>query len=217
MCLIRSKNCIRFLTCLTTNPITGQSAWQFPHFYILMAVALFLSGCSTRSIEKIQYLPTQNQHLHGLEHWRLKGRIAMSNASDSWSANIDWVHEKNKESIGLSGPLGQGSARIVLLPDLIVIDQGDGKVGYSTNIDSYIKQQLGFVVPVTALRFWVLGLPAPDRDFVRLEEGFEQLLWEVHFLSFIPVGNNLMPRKIIIKKKSAKLKLVVEQWIFNGN
>ncbi len=139
----------------------------------------------------------------------------MSNSRDSWSASIDWVHEENKESIDLSGPLGQGTVKIVLLPDLIVIDRGDGKAGYSTDIDSYIEQQLGFVVPVTVLRFWVLGLPAPDQEFVSLEDGFEQLFWKIHFLNFIQVGNNLMPRKIIVEKDLAKLKLVVDQWIFN--
>ncbi len=141
----------------------------------------------------------------------------MSNARDSWSASIDWVHKNNKETINLSGPLGQGAIKIVLLPGLIVIDRGDGKTGYSTHINSYIEQQLGFVVPVTVLRFWVLGLPSPEQQFVSLQDGFEQLLWKIRFLNFIPVGNTLMPRKIIVEKDSAKLKLVVDQWIFNEN
>ncbi len=139
----------------------------------------------------------------------------MSDARDSWSADIEWVHAINKESISLSGPLGQGAAKIVLLPGLIVIDRGDGKIGYSTDIDLYVEQQLGFVVPVTVLRFWVLGLPAPDQDYVRLKDGFEQSSWKIHFLNYISVGDVLMPRKIVIEKASAKLKLVVDQWVLN--
>jgi len=141
----------------------------------------------------------------------------MSNSRDSWSASIDWFHEKNMERIDLSGPLGQGAVKIVLLPGLIIIDRGDGKTGYSTDIETYIEQQLGFIVPVKVLRFWVLGLPAPKQKFVKLEDGFEQCLWKIHFINFIAVRNNLMPRKIIVEKDSAKLKLVIDQWIFNGN
>lgn len=175
-----------------------------------------LTACSVVPVnEEIKYSEIKNQHLYHLMQWHLLGRIAMTNEIDSWSAKIDWMHDANEDVLNLSGPLGQGAVRIVLHSDSIMIDQGDGQVGFSKNVDEYVKQQLGFFVPLVALRFWVLGLNQPDKSFVRLDDGFSQLSWNIHYHDYIQVGNDWMPRKISIKNNSAKLKLVVDQWIVN--
>lgn len=139
----------------------------------------------------------------------------MSNEIDSWSAKINWQHKAGKDVLNLSGPLGQGAVRIILHSDSIMIDQGDGQVGFSKNVDVYIKQQLGFFVPLSALRFWVLGLNEPDKPFVRFDDGFSQFSWNIRYHNYIQVGNDLMPRKISIENNSAKLKLVIDQWMLN--
>jgi outer membrane lipoprotein LolB len=181
-----------------------------------LAVASFFSGCSIIPVEhELKFSEVNNQHLSDLEQWQLLGRIAMSNEEDSWSANIDWRHEADKEVLNLSGPLGQGAARIVLRSDSIMIDQGNGQVGFSKNIDAYIKQQLGFFIPLSALRFWVIGLTEPDKPFVRFEEGFSQFSWNIQYHNYIQVGKERMPRKIKIKNNSAQLKLVIDQWVLN--
>ena len=139
----------------------------------------------------------------------------MTNEIDSWSATIDWLHEAGKDVLNISGPLGQGAARIVLLSDSIMIDQGDGQIGFSKNVDKYVKQQLGFFVPLSALRFWVVGLNEPDKPFVKFDDGFSQFSWNIQYHNYIQVGDDWMPRKISIKNKSAKLKLVIDQWKLN--
>ena len=184
---------------------------------VLFVSAIFsLTACSVAPIQQeIKYSEIKNQHLYNLLQWHLLGRIAMTNEVDSWSAKIDWLHETDKDVLNLSGPLGQGAVRIVLHSDSIMIDQGDGQVGFSKNVDEYVKQQLGFFVPLSALRFWVVGLNAPDMPFVSFEDGFLQFSWNIQYHNFIQVGNDWMPRKISIKNNSAKLKLVVDQWMLN--
>ena len=193
-----------------------QDRFRKYQLIFFLAVASFFSGCSVVPVEQqIKFSEVNNQHLSDLEQWQFLGRIAMSNEEDSWSANIDWRHETDKEVLNLSGPLGQGAARIVLRSDSIMIDQGDGQVGFSKNIDAYIKQQLGFLVPLSALRFWVIGLTEPDKPFVRFEEGFSQFSWNIQYHNYIQVGKEWMPRKIKIKNNSAQLKLVIDRWVLN--
>jgi outer membrane lipoprotein LolB len=193
-----------------------QDRFRIYQLIFFLAVASFFSGCSIIPVEhELKFSEVNNQHLSDLEQWQLLGRIAMSNEEDSWSANIDWRHEADKEVLNLSGPLGQGAARIVLRSDSIMIDQGNGQVGFSKNIDAYIKQQLGFLVPLSALRFWVIGLTEPDKPFVRFEEGFSQFSWNIQYHNYIQVGKEWMPRKIKIKNNSAQLKLVIDRWVLN--
>ena len=183
---------------------------------LFVSVIFSLTACSVTPVQKeIKYTEIDNQHLYDLLQWHLLGRIAMTNEVDSWSAKIDWEHDTDKDVLNLSGPLGQGAVRVVLYSDSIMIDQGDGQVGFSKNVDEYVKQQLGFFVPLSALRFWVVGLNEPDRPFVRFDNGFSQSSWKIQYHNFLQVGNDWMPRKISIKNNSAKLKLVVDQWTLN--
>jgi outer membrane lipoprotein LolB len=183
---------------------------------LFFGIFLFLTACAVVPPEQeIKYSEIRNQQLYDLLQWHLLGRIAMANDKDSWSAKIDWLHQVDKDVLNLSGPLGQGAVRIVLYPDSIMIDQGDGQVGFSKNVDQYIKQQLGFFVPLVALRFWVIGLNEPGKPFVSFDDGFSQFSWNIKYHNYIQVGDGWMPRKISIKNNSAKLKLMIDQWTIN--
>jgi outer membrane lipoprotein LolB len=183
---------------------------------LFLVVTSFVAGCSVAPVQQeIKHSRIQNQHLYDLKQWHLLGRMAITNKVDSWSAKIDWQHETDKDVLNLSGPLGQGAVRIVLRANSIMIDQGDGKVGFSKNVDKYIKQQIGFVVPLSALRFWVVGLTEPDRPFVRFDDGFSQFSWNIQYRDFMQADKEWMPGKISIKNDSAKLKLVIDQWVLN--
>ncbi len=183
---------------------------------LFLSVIFFLTACTVAPPQQeIKYSEIRNQQLYNLLQWHLLGRIAMTNETDSWSAKIDWLHDVDKDVLNLSGPLGQGAVRIVLHSDSIMIDQGDGQVGVSKNVDQYIKQQLGFFVPLVALRFWVVGLNEPDKPFVRLDDGFSQFSWNIKYHNYVQVGDDWMPLKISIKNNSAKLKLVIDQWTIN--
>ena len=183
---------------------------------LFLVVISFVTGCSVAPVQQeINYSEIQNQHLYDLKRWHLLGRMAITDKVDSWSAKIDWQHETDKDVLNLSGPLGQGAVRIVLRANSIMIDQGDGKVGFSKNVDKFIKQQIGFVVPLSALRFWVVGLTAPGRPFIRLNDGFSQFFWNIQYRDFVQTDKEWMPGKISIKNDSAKLKLVIDQWVLN--
>jgi outer membrane lipoprotein LolB len=154
----------------------------------------------------------ERAHLYKLKHWSFDGRLSLSNGQESWSASIAWNHTEGRDEIKLAGPLGQGATLIVLTNDWVSIDRGDGKIAQSTQVDAFVQQQLGMLVPVRALRYWVLGLTHPDSAFVEREDGFEQSKWAVHYLQMQQLDSGWMPRKIGVEQDEAKLKLIVEQW-----
>jgi len=175
-----------------------------------------LSACSSTPIrQEVRYSEINNEHLLDLLRWQFTGRIALSNQTDSWSANIVWLHDGDQDTVNLFGPLRQGAVRIVLNPDSIMIDQGNGDIGYSRDPDFYINQQLGFFIPVSALRYWVTGLTAPSTPYLALNSGFSQLQWNIEYKNFVTVQKEVLPQKMSIKNNKAKLKLVIDEWILN--
>ena len=182
---------------------------------ICLAGGLLLSGCSLFPVEppSVPYSKTATLPLYKLEHWSFEGRLSITGRSDSWTANIDWQHSLDKERIKLSGPLGQGATVIQLGKGVVSIDRGDGKVQSSDKPEAFINQQLGVFVPVHSLRYWVIGLPEPNSDFVETATGFKQAGWLIEYKQMQTVKTTTMPYKINVTNDQVKLKLIADEWI----
>jgi outer membrane lipoprotein LolB len=154
--------------------------------------------------------------LYRLEPWSLDGRVALTGVEDSWTADLAWAHRHDDEQIKLSGPLGQGAMKIHLSGNRVTVAQGDDKVESSDDPEGFVNQRLGLFVPVTSLRYWVLGLPEPGLDFEETDKGFRQSGWTIVFQSMQPVGQLLLPRKMSVTNDRVKLKLIINQWTLDN-
>jgi len=85
-----------------------------------------------------------------------------------------------------------------------------------------LYEQTGLQMPVSGLRYWVLGLPAPasqagaasDRQLDargRLTR-FVQGGWLVRIRSYTEVGRFDLPAKVFIRRGDIDLRLVVDRW-----
>lgn len=177
----------------------------------------FLPSCSTVPVGAgIQYSKSLRQSLYKLQEWSFEGRLAITGAGDSWTANIVWLHRPGHEEIKLSGPLGQGAALVTLDDDSVTIDRGNGDVQSSEDVEGFVGQKLGLVVPVKLLRFWVVGVPQPDLAFNETDNGFTQLNWLNEYKQIMAVGERLMPQRVYVTNGKIKLKLIVDQWHLDG-
>jgi len=144
--------------------------------------------------------------------WVFSGRFALSGQKESVSASIKWVHTHQQDEIELSGLFGQGRTIIYMLDGSITIDEGDKKVQYFGEVDALLAKHLGVELPVSALKYWVLGLVSPDVSYILLENGFLQSKWRIKYQSMQRVGRYELPKKMKVESDSAQLKLIVNQW-----
>jgi outer membrane lipoprotein LolB len=180
---------------------------------LLLAVLLLQSGCSV-----IEEKPLDTYHLADMQHfkqdrpWQFEGRIALANEKESISAAIAWVHQLERDDIELTGPLGQGRLAIAVLPNKVVIEDGENRQEFQGAVESIFTEQLGVAVPVQALRYWVLGINDPHQAVVEQADGFGQSGWAVKFKEMQSVGGLTLPRKMGVEKELTKIKLIVDQW-----
>jgi outer membrane lipoprotein LolB len=180
---------------------------------LLLAVLLLQSGCAV-----IEEKPLETYHLADMQHfqqdrpWQFEGRIALANEKESISAAIAWVHQLERDDIELTGPLGQGRLLIAVLPNKVIVEDGDNRQEFQGAVESIFTEQLGVAVPVQALRYWVLGVNDPHQAVVEQVEGFGQSGWTVKFKEMQSVGGLTLPRKMGVEKELTKIKLIVDQW-----
>ncbi len=183
----------------------------------LLTGVLLLPACSMMTTTpEIAYQPTSAQsELYALERWGFEGRIAIVSKSDVAQANINWEHSPEEDLIKLSGPLGQGAVTIQLNSTGVTIDRGGGDVKTSTNPEKFINQEVGLFVPVTSLRYWVVGVPEKSQPVIAIDKGFEQAGWRNQYKTMQPVNGYVLPQNMTVTNESVKLKLFIDQWMLD--
>lgn len=160
------------------------------------------------------------QRLYALKNWKLEGRIAAKMGQEGWNANLVWDHEGGQERLRIFGPFNQGTVSIIVQSDLVYVNEGNGVVTSSKDSETWLKSRLGFAVPLRSLRYWVLGLPAPDADYKPDLDaqgglvGFEQGGWVMAYERFDSVGDKVLPKKMTIRGGEVLLRLVADEWVF---
>jgi len=181
---------------------------------LLVGVVCFaFLGCASVETYKTPSVGQANySHTIKSNKWQMQGRIVIK-SDEVLSATIQWQHRGNEDSLKLSGLLGLGAVVMDLNECGVMLDLGDGEPKFSSQVDNYIAQQIGFKVPIIALRKWVLGGYLVDEPVVLFANGFEQMGWRITYKQYMRSTRSIvMPRKLEIVKGGIKLKLVVDWW-----
>ncbi len=180
---------------------------------VLVCCTLFISGCAYfQKQDQARYVLNADKRLYDLDGWSFSGRIAVKDERDSFTANFLWTHHNGIEEVELSGPFGQGRILLEITEHHVSIDDGDKKQFFAGHVDAIIHQKLGVYVPVSALRFWVLGLVDPRWNYDPVENGFEQMDWRVVYSQMQTIHPYLMPRKIKMQNEDKLVKIVIQSW-----
>lgn len=182
------------------------------HTSIACLILLVLAGCGSVKTYDIKYAQqlSQQQRLN-IEQWNMRGRLLIK-SDEVLAANLQWQHNKQKDVLKLSGALGLGAMQIEMDAHEIILHDAQGRQYASQDIDAFIARQIGFVVPITALRHWVLGAHLEGVSVVRLENGFQQLGWRITFKAYMDTSAGILPQHIKITKNNIKLKLIIDRW-----
>ncbi len=127
---------------------------------------LWLTACTGTphrppSIDPEQAWQLRQQVLTGLEDWSLSGRLGIQTGHEGWHVSINWQQQQAAYTIRITAPLGQGSMMLEGDADSVLMQTSEGESLQATDPGRLLYHQFGWRVPVTSLRYWVLGLPAP--------------------------------------------------------
>ncbi len=182
---------------------------------VLITLSCLLISCAELPVQSTRPFDlTGRYYLYDKSEWSFSGRMAFSDKNNSISAAIDWKHQGEQDQLELSGPFGQGRTLIQLFGDKVVVDYGNEQRKYFGNVDELVARHVGISIPVSALKYWVLGLVEPDIEYDMFENGFLQAGWRVNYqqMQTQNVGQVDMPKKIRVEQNEVKLKLIINEW-----
>ena len=116
------------------------------------------------------------------------------------------------------GALGRGAWRLEVDEQGAELELSDGTRYRADEVQSLVREQIGWEVPIDALAWWVRGLEAPaEVDSHRLGddgtlEYLDQLGWQIEFSHYRNVGSTSLPLRLTARQADRTVKLVVRNW-----
>jgi outer membrane lipoprotein LolB len=210
---------------------------KFPRLYCLLLINLWLFGCASSQVkevatEKIDW-QQQQQALQQIKQWSINGRIAVQTNHDGGQADYRWQQLNTTDyNIRLQAPLGAGTTWINGDAQGVSLQTSSGDALFDVDVDKLMRQINGWPLPVSGLRYWVLGLPSVATAYsvsewksnglpgVMLQDG-----WRIEFRRYKKVSGILVPHKLFIRRADVQdigdlenneedidVRLIIRQW-----
>jgi outer membrane lipoprotein LolB len=146
--------------------------------------------------------------------WQLDGRAAVAVGSQGWQASLLWHQSPDLSAVHLTGPFGVGALVLELRSGQLWLNGAPP----SDAVLAQVQARLGFDPPLSALRYWVLGVPDPAAafDLTRNAADRAQRLvqedWTVNYERYAPVDGDVLPDRMVLTREGVRVRIVVDHW-----
>lgn len=194
---------------------------------VLAACLAALPGCALlrpqaaeREAPSAQMLAAWHARLAQLgpvDRFVVQGRVA--SGAIGFKADLRWKqHADGRFEMRVSGPFGARAAELSGDAEQVQVRTGDEASTLTTDPETWLEQALGVRLPVRGLRWWALGLPAPDSanqlqlDSVGRAVQIVQNGWELNFPEYRVVGALDLPRRIEARNGDTRVLVLADSW-----
>jgi outer membrane lipoprotein LolB len=191
---------------------------------VLVALPLLLAACASPPVRQQGTAATlgmqeqRERDLADTDHWTLEGRLSVSDGKDSGSGGLIWHQDGERYDFTVRAPVTGRSFRLSGGPDGAELEGLDGGTRRGPDAESLMASTVGWQIPMTELKRWVLGLRAnagtADIAFGadRLPSRLVQDGWTVDYKQWDASRTPPMPTRVFAEKPPFKVRLSVESW-----
>ncbi len=182
------------------------------------AAALLASGCATLPAPGEGDWPARREALQALDDWTLTGRVAVAAGAEGFSGGLRWRQDGARAEIDMRGPLGGTALAIRADGKAITVTDASGATLDGEEARRITREYVGAPLPLSELRYWLLGAPAPGSEFretlgtdARLA-ALEQAGWQVRYTRYGVAGGQVLPERMELTAGDVRLRLAISGW-----
>jgi outer membrane lipoprotein LolB len=177
--------------------------------------AVILAACTPALIEQ----PAPTGRIAARPAFELSGRLSARHGNDALSASFHWTHERERDELDLSNPLGQTIARLTGDASGVRLQTREGRIETAGDWVSLTTRALGWPLPVEGLAFWIQGVPR-DGTPAAIERGTDgtpatlrQDGWNIVYQAFDHGGDGVSrPKRLTLDYPEVELRIAVDSW-----
>jgi len=134
---------------------THHSTPAIPWSLLLMLMLMLLAGCASMVPPARDGLQAQPYHERIEIAGRLSLRYQQGGSEQSMHGSFVWEQQPQQTRLTLLSPLGQTMAVIAITPTRSTLTQGGQPPLAAPDVDSLVRQSLGWPLPISGLRDWL--------------------------------------------------------------
>lgn len=188
-----------------------------------LIAGLVLAGCAVQpplpEQARLTAFANHQNRVSQISSWSLVGRAAIRTARESGSVSVHWQQlSEERFRIDLIAPFGAGSVRLTGDSQGVRLQTSRGESVVAASARNLLRRYTGYDVPVTALRYWLLGIPAPGPAQVRQLDRYGRLAylaqqgWRVELLDYRRFSGVELPTALVLERDQVEVKLVIRDW-----
>lgn len=159
---------------------------------ILCLIAFLLAACASAPGQDpaLHEWELRRNLLQDMNNWSFSGRIAVREGDEAHTARIDWEQENEHYLIKVWGTLSVGYTEISGRPGYVSLEQRGAEALVAGSPEELVYDQLGYDLPVSELKYWVRGIPAPGNEpELQLNDSQQlsrltQFGWDIRYLGY---------------------------------
>ena len=172
---------------------------------------------TTTRVYKKKPVSVRQNALRQLTNWLAEGAFSIQRNNKALLANYQWQQDGKSYVIHLAGALNMAATSLRGRPGFVVMQQGGKRDIQSVSPEKLMDQQLGWYVPVTAMRYWIKGIAAPGPAKTKHDKyghllSLQQQGWHIAFAKYQTVGPYDLPKLLKLNRPGLAVKLVIKQW-----
>ena len=156
--------------------------------------------------------------LLALPAWQAEGRIGVNAGKEGGSGAFTWQQAGDALDFRFRGPVGAGAFRIDGDGERLHLETAAGEERDLTDPERDLREHYGWSVPLTSMRYWMLGVPDPtDEAATTLDDANELVLlqqrgWTIEYGAYDSAGGTSLPRKLTMEGDGVRVRVIVERW-----
>lgn len=178
-------------------------------FLALLPILLaLLNGCASFYDVAPDKAPTAYSRPSIIDtDFNISGRFIIKQPEKNDYGNFTWSKSGESEELDFNTPIGQTVATIKIESNVATLTTKD-KSYTGNDLDEMMQKQLGFILPMNYLHYWIQGVSLPDVQVTQnISDGFIQLGWKVEYLEWKDQNH---PQIIQCSKDNLVIKLLIE-------
>lgn len=195
--------------------------------FSILIPAILLAGCAMTPEPSRQggedtdsAWRARNNRLDGIREWSATGRIAIDMENEAWNASVHWRQQRDDYRIRFNAPLVSGSVEIAGGPDRVTLRTTDHRRVSATDPESLLSGVMGWHIPISGLRYWILGRPEAGAPIDRLKvdpqgrpRRLDQSEWRIRYPAYRHVDGLELPALLILENPRLSARIRIGAWM----
>jgi outer membrane lipoprotein LolB len=187
-----------------------------------VVIALALAGCAPATVRGP--LPdaraaARAESLARIPAWGFDGRIAVSIGGRAGTGRIDWRQDGESFVIQVRAPVAGESWQLSGDASLAQLDGLGAEPRLGPDADALLAREVGWPIPLGAIRDWVRGQPHGSHARVRRDADGRPIEivesgWRIEYRAWQPAAHGLpdMPTRIVARRGDDDVRVSVAGW-----